>query len=293
VLRDGRVAGSGKISDLTAAELIRMMIGRAVKDEKLGTPRPTAGAEPVLRVRNLSRAGQVAGISFTLHEGEILGFYGLVGSGRTETARLIIGEQRPDAGEIFVRGRRADIRCIADSLERYRIGYVTENRKEEGLFLKQSVRSNVTLAIWPRLVGRLTRRINGRAETQVARRMVDSLAIKTSSLDQNVENLSGGNQQKVSIAKWLAAECDLLIIDEPTVGVDVGAKDQIHRLIWNLAQERGKAVIVISSDMPEIIRLAGRILIFKQGRIVGEVTGVNDPGSTYEQVSAKIGQCLA
>jgi ribose transport system ATP-binding protein len=249
--------------------------------------------QEVLRVENLCRAEKANDISFTLYEGEILGFYGLVGSGRTEVARLIIGEDHPDSGAIHVRGRRARIHSVADSLYRYRLGYVTENRKEEGLLLKSSVQTNITITVWQRMVNRFTRRINPMREAETAERMVGDLAIKTPGLGERTENLSGGNQQKVSIGKWLAADCDILIIDEPTVGVDVGAKEQIHRLIWDLAKKRRKSIVLISSDMPEIIKVASRILVFREQRIVGELTGVDDAGKTYEEVSSAIGQFLA
>jgi ribose transport system ATP-binding protein len=292
VLRDGRCAGTRSIQGLASDELVQMMIGRECKDTHLGTLDVDRGTE-VLRVENLCRAEKANDISFTLYEGEILGFYGLVGSGRTEVARLIIGEDHPDSGAIHVRGRRARIHSVADSLYRYRLGYVTENRKEEGLLLKSSVQTNITITVWQRMVNRFTRRINPLREAETAERMVGDLAIKTPGLGERTENLSGGNQQKVSIGKWLAADCDILIIDEPTVGVDVGAKEQIHRLIWDLAKKRRKSIVLISSDMPEIIKVASRILVFREQRIVGELTGVDDAGKTYEEVSSAIGQFLA
>jgi ribose transport system ATP-binding protein len=292
VLRDGRCVGTRDISDLTTNELITMMIGRECKDERLG-PLDVNRDREVLRAEHVVRAGKADDVSFRLYEGEILGFYGLVGAGRTELARILIGEDHPDSGDIYIRGQKAHIRSVADSLYRYRIGYVTENRKEEGLLLKSPLQTNLTLTIWRNIVHPLTRCISRRKEVEVADRMVRHLGIRATGLDQKTEDLSGGNQQKVSIAKWLAADCDILIIDEPTVGVDVGAKQQIHKLIWNLAKEQRRSVILISSDMPEIIRLSSRIVVFKDRRIVGELTGIDHEYKTYDEVSAAIGRYLA
>jgi ribose transport system ATP-binding protein len=211
-----------------------------------------------------------------------------VGAGRTELARILIGEDRMDSGRIFVRGREAAIRSVSDSLYRHRIGYVTENRKEEGLLPDDSVQTNLTLPIWPRLRHALTRRIDAAAETAVARRQVEALRIRPPALAQRVGRLSGGNQQKVSIGKWLAADCDILVIDEPTVGVDVGAKQQIHQLIWDLAGRAGKSIILISSDLPEIVRIANRLLVFREHRIVGEVRDIDVNRKTYAEVSREI-----
>jgi len=291
VLRDGRHIATRPIGELTRPELIKMMIGRECKEDHLGRVNLNPHKE-VLRVERLTRHGMIEDASFGLREGEILGFYGLVGAGRTELAKTLIGEYRMDAGRVIVRGETARIRSISDSLYRYRIGYLTENRKEEGLLLKDTVRANLTITVWPRMINKLTRFISGRQEDQTARKMVHDLEIRTPGLAQLVENLSGGNQQKVSLAKWLAADCDVLIIDEPTVGVDVGAKEQIHRLIRRLAEQERRSIILISSDMPEIIRLANRILVFRDRKIVGQVDDVDNPARTYDEISMAIGEYL-
>ena len=291
VLRDGRHVGTRRTSELARQELIHMMIGRECKEDHLGRVNFDPHRE-VLRVEHLTRHGKIEDASFSLREGEILGFYGLVGAGRTEMARVLIGEDRKSFGSVIVRGEPARIRSISDSLYRYRIGYLTENRKEEGLLLKDTVRANLTITVWPRMVNKFTRWINQRQEDRTAHEMVESLEIRTPGLAQIVENLSGGNQQKVSLAKWLAADCDVLIIDEPTVGVDVGAKEQIHRLIRRLAERDRKSIILISSDMPEIVRLANRILVFRDRRIVGEVDDVDNPDRTYDEISMAIGEHL-
>jgi ribose transport system ATP-binding protein len=291
VLRDGRLVGTRPIAGLARAELVRMMIGRDVAGAPLGRLDVDRGRE-MLRAEHIVRRGKVDDVSFSVFRGEILGFYGLVGAGRTELARCLVGEDGIDSGTVYVRGERAAIRSVADSLERYRLGYVTENRKEEGLLLAEPVRTNVTITIWPRLVRRLTRAISRSRELAATGDMIRALDIRTTGPEQRTEDLSGGNQQKVSIAKWLAAACDILIIDEPTVGVDIGAKEQIHRIIRDLACRERKAVILISSDMPEIIRLAGRILVFRDRRVVGEITDVDDGTRTYDEVSGAIGRYL-
>lgn len=292
VLRDGRLVRTASTGDITAEDLVQLMIGRECTAEHLGRLDVDWSRE-LLRADHVSRRGKTRDVSFTLHEGEVLGFYGLVGAGRTELARVLIGEDTIDSGAVYIRGRRARIRSVADGLYRHRMGYVTENRKEEGLLLSAPVRTNITVTIWSKIVHALTRRISRRQERQIAAGMVQSLAIKTSGLEQRTEDLSGGNQQKVSIAKWLAADCDILIVDEPTVGVDVGAKAQIHKLIWDLAKRDRKGIILISSDMREIIRVASRILVFRDHRIAAEIENVDHETRTYESVSAEIGKFLS
>jgi ribose transport system ATP-binding protein len=291
VLRDGRLVATRPIGELTQPELVRLMIGRDIRQAHLGRL-DAEGGRVLLQAEHIVRRGKVEDVSFAVREGEILGFYGLVGAGRTELARLLIGEDRPDSGTIIIRGHPARIRSVADSLERHGLGYVTENRKEEGLLLQEPVRANISIAIWPRLRGALTRYISRKREDAAARTMIERLNIQATGPEQKTEDLSGGNQQKICIAKWLAADCGILIIDEPTVGVDIGAKEQIHRLIWDLAKNGRKAVILISSDMPEIIRVASRILVFRDHRVAGEITGVDDESRTYESVSAEIGRYL-
>jgi ribose transport system ATP-binding protein len=287
VLRDGQLVGTKQIAELTTPELVKMMIGREVAQEHLGQLDVNQNSE-MLRAEHVKRKDKVDDVSFSLYEGEILGFYGLVGAGRTELARVLIGEDKPDSGAIYVRGEKAHIKSVADSLERFRIGYITENRKEEGLLMRSPVHTNVTITIWRRIVHPLTRSINRIKELGITRDMIRAMDIHTTGPDQRTESLSGGNQQKICIAKWLAADCDMLIIDEPTVGVDIGAKEQIHQLIWDLAKKQRKAIILISSDMPEIIKLSHRILVFRNHRIVGEIVDVDDATKTYDRLSMAI-----
>jgi ribose transport system ATP-binding protein len=180
---------------------------------------------------------------------------------------------------------------MADSLYKHRIGYVSENRKEKGLILGASIKTNIAVTVWSRLRGRLGA-INLAEEDAVAHEYMQALEVKATGPDQPVNRLSGGNQQKVSIAKWLAAQCDILIIDEPTIGVDIGAKEYIHQLIWDLANKQQKSIILISSDMPEIVNVARRILIFKDFHIVGEVRNDGPVPRSYDEVSHEIGRYL-
>lgn len=292
VLRDGALVGTYLTTAIEPRELVRLMIGRECDDEHLGILHPDRSKQ-VLRVQDLSRRGKAEHLNFSLHSGEILGFYGLVGSGRTELARILIGEDRLDSGSIYLQGRQIRVRNVSEALYGHRIGYVSENRKEEGLLLDDDVRTNLAMAVWPRLRKRFTRRIDRREEQRLAENYVATLGVKTPNLMQQVRNLSGGNQQKVSIGKWLAADCDILIIDEPTVGVDVGSKHQIHQLIWDLANKRGKSLIVISSDLPELVKISSRILVFKEHRIVGEVREIDSEKKTYRQVSEEIAPFLS
>ena len=289
VLRDGKAIGTRNIADIGSQDLVKMMIGREENIEHLGML--DIRDEVVLEVKGLGKAGMFEDMNLTLKKGEILGMYGLVGSGRTEFAKMICGADDFDRGEIYINGQRAVIRSMADAVYKYKLGYVTENRKEEGLVLPFSVNENMTMTILQDLTnkaGKISLK-KGRAKTA---EMIDKMEVKTPSQQTVVESLSGGNQQKVSIGKWLLAGCDILIIDEPTVGVDVGAKRHIHEIIWNLAKEEGKTIILISSDMTEMITLARRILVFKDFHISAEITGLNDREHTYDEVSTLIGNAM-
>jgi ribose transport system ATP-binding protein len=291
VLRDGRLIGTRPRRELDRNAIVEMMIGRAMVDRHRGLL-PVRQGGPVLEVLGL-RSEFFDGLDLVLHPGEILGLYGLVGSGRSELARTLIGEYPHTGGEIRVKGEPARIDSVHDALHRYGIGYVSENRKEDGLILSASVTTNIAITIWPKLARLVPGFFSPRRELERSRDMIERLEIRTPSPEQRVVNLSGGNQQKVSIAKWLVAGCDILIIDEPTVGVDVGAKAYIHELIWRMASEEGKSVILISSDMPEMISLARRIVVFKQFRIVAELSDLNAREQANEEIGRRIGAVLA
>lgn len=264
VLRDGEVVGTFDVSTVNESDLVRMMTGREVV--KTGSRSRLEAGEPVLEVENLSRRRVLRDVSFRLHAGEIVGVFGLVGAGRTELAHALIGADRPDSGRILLDGKEVMPSSPQHALK-LGIGLVPEDRKRHGLVLGMNVADNSTLAIWDRLA-RLGI-VDRRSLLASARESVDELRIKTPSLSALVENLSGGNQQKVVLAKWLATACKVLILDEPTRGVDVGAKAEIHELIRAIAS-RGKALIVISSELPEIMSVSDRLLVMRKGRIVGE-----------------------
>jgi ribose transport system ATP-binding protein len=292
VLRDGLCVGTEQIEDVDTHTLVKMMIGREAENESYGVL-DVDESKTVLETKGLYKEGKALDVSFTLHQGEILGFYGLIGAGRTETARLLIGEDSLTSGEIYIHGKKAHVKSVSDSLYSYNMGYITENRKEEGLLLESTVKTNIAITIWNKLTSKIFRAISPSRETEQAQKMVDAMAIKITGVNQVTNDLSGGNQQKVSISKWLAAGCDILIIDEPTVGVDVGAKEYIHKLIWDLADKDKKSIILISSDMPEMIKLASRILVFKDKQIIGEIDGINTATKHYGDISKQIGQYLA
>lgn len=268
VLRDGEHAGSSVPSKIDKAKLIEMMVGRSLEAEF-----PKESAEiglVILKVENLS-GGIVKDVSFFVRAGEVLGFAGLVGAGRTETMRLIFGADIPESGKIFIRNKEVNINNPGDAI-RNRICLLTEDRKGQGLILVHSARENFGL---PNL-DQFNRGIflDHKEEQKVFGRYVTKLQIKIRDQEQLVMNLSGGNQQKVVLAKWLAGNADIIIFDEPTRGIDVGAKYEIYLLINELAAQ-GKAIIIVSSELPEILGMSDRIIVMHEGRIKGEITEVN------------------
>ena len=286
VLRDGHNAATDeKLADISRDKLISFMIGRIQVITEL-PPKPVKREKPILDVRGLEAESGTAGVDFMLYRGEVLGLYGLVGAGRSELARALVGASRVTAGEVLIDGQPARVHSVSDALNKYHIGYVSENRKTEGLILPHTVLANVSITVWRR-IGKLFGWIQGSTERFIVKEYVSQLDIKTPSLLQIVRNLSGGNQQKVSMAKWLAADAEVLIIDEPTIGIDIKTKYALHELIWDLARQ-GKAILLISSDMPEMIRLADRILVMKGHRILGEIENTH----RYEEISAAIMQRL-
>ena len=278
VMRDGAVVGTVAAAETPIARIIAMMVGRELSDEAVAIPDLSA-AETALEVRGLSRGRELRDISFALRRGEILGFAGLMGAGRTELARAIFGAEPAEAGEIRVQGRPVTIRRPSDAV-RAGIGYLSEDRKQYGLALGLDVRANIAMASLPRYADRLGR-IDEGALGAIARDYVARLGIRTPSDRQEVRLLSGGNQQKVVIAKWLLRDCEVLIFDEPTRGIDVGAKAEIYRLLNDLAA-RGKAIIVISSELPEVLRLSHRIAVMCEGRLTGILPG----GAAQEEIMA-------
>ncbi len=266
VLRDGHWIATHDVKDVTREEIIRLMVGRELKHM---IPKEQAEiGEPALRVRNLSRKGVLHDINITVHKGEVLGIAGLVGAGRTELARCIFGADPFESGTVELFGKPVRIKSPQDAI-RMGIGLVTEDRKAQGLILGMVVRENITLANLPAVSA--FNFILAAREREVARKYVDDLQIKTPSIEQIVQNLSGGNQQKVVLAKWLFTNSKVLIFDEPTRGIDVGAKTEIYQLMNELAR-KGVAIIMISSELPEILGMSDRIVVMHEGRVTGELT---------------------
>ncbi len=267
VMRDGRTIATVAMADTDVAAIIHMMVGRALEENLRGVPPDTARNEIALEVRDLRRGGAIRDVSFSVRKGEILGFAGLMGAGRTEVARAVFGADAIDGGEIRVDGRAVRIRSPRDAVAAG-IGYLSEDRKQFGLATAMDVQANIAMTSMSRLL-RLGMFIDAPAVARTAEGYVRQLGIRTPSVAQPVKLLSGGNQQKVVIAKWLLRDCDILFFDEPTRGIDVGAKAEIHKLIDALAAQ-GKAIVVISSELPEILRLSHRVLVMCEGRVTGE-----------------------
>jgi ABC-type sugar transport system ATPase subunit len=266
VLRDGRHVVTAPAKELPEKDLVRAMIGRPLS-EYFPAHIAEARGDERLRVEGLSSPGRFHDVSFSLRAGEIVGLAGLVGSGRSELAQALFGLDPRATGRVVLGGEPLSLGDPRRALARG-LGYVPEDRKKQGLVLGLSVLENTTLPILKRLA-RLTF-VDHAAERALAREQGDRLRIKAPSLDAVVAGLSGGNQQKVVLAKWLAARCRVLLLDEPTRGVDVGAKAEIHGLVDALAAE-GNAVLLISSELPEILRLSTRVLVLREGRLVGEL----------------------
>jgi ABC-type sugar transport system ATPase subunit len=275
VLRDGQNAGDLETAEASPELVVRMMVGRELQDLFRKGEGVAETTKPILEVRGLSRepaesdpsAIALHNIDLELRPGEIVGLAGLVGSGRTELARAIFGADPSDRGQILIDGEAVDVRSPREAI-RHGIGLVPEDRKAQALILDLTVRENISLAN----LGRLTRLglVRLGLERKLGREFIDALRIRTPSLEQRVVNLSGGNQQKVVIAKWLALRPRVLIMDEPTRGIDIGAKAEVHGLMHELAKQ-GVAILMISSELPEILGMSDRILVMRQGHIAGEL----------------------
>jgi len=266
VFRDALRVGTERASDLTPDDVVRMMVGRELSQvfpEKAGCSSP----EPALRVTALTREPAFRDVSFTVRPGEIVGLAGLVGAGRTEVARAVFGADRPDSGRIELEGREIRVRSPEHAIAQG-IAYLPEDRKTQGLFIEMALRGN-TVAATLKKHSRLGFMVPS-LQTRTARTLMDRLRIRASSIMAEVNSLSGGNQQKVLFAKWLASEVKVFLVDEPTRGVDVGAKVEVYALLRVLARA-GVAFVVISSELPEIIGLSDRVLVMHEGRLAGEL----------------------
>jgi ribose transport system ATP-binding protein len=265
VLRDGKLVGTNSIETINEDKLIAMMVGRPI--EEMYVIEHAKPGEVVLEVKHLTRRPHFTEISFSLHRGEVLGLFGLVGSGRTDLLRTMFGAAQADSGEIWLKGKKVKIPTPTRAMA-LGIGLVPEERKLQGLAMPLSIRHNLNITIYDRLS--FAGVIDNKRERQQATKQVQELNIRTPSLEQVILNLSGGNQQKVAIGKWLSRDSNILLLDEPTSGVDVGAKVEIYHLVQELVK-RGKAVILCSSYLPEVIGLSDRILVMAEGRLTGEV----------------------
>lgn len=269
VMRDGQTIETLPAEGTSISKIISLMVGRELADAARVESKPET--KEALRVVNLNSGKTIRNVSFTLRKGEIIGFAGLMGAGRTEVARAIFGADPIDGGEIFVHGKKEVIASPRDAV-RLGLAYLSEDRKRFGLVTPMSVMDNITMASWPRFTKAAFWMRSG-ALRDMSMRYVEKLKIKTPSVEQETRLLSGGNQQKVVIAKWLTRECDILFFDEPTRGIDVGAKAEIYKLLQALAHQ-GRSIVVISSELPEVLRLSHRIIVMCEGRITGELPGI-------------------
>ncbi len=266
VYRDGEYVGSHHVCDIDTDKMVSMMVGRTLESIY-----PSKSAEilneELLKVTNFSQKDKFCDIEFSLRKGEILGFSGLIGAGRSELARAICGIDSKDSGEVFLNGKKVEIRDYKTAIGKG-LAYITEDRKGDGLFIDYNIRQNISAAALGKI--KKGRFLDDRKETKLAEDYVKKIKIKISSLKQLCSSLSGGNQQKVLFAKWLAVEPEILIIDEPTRGIDVGVRLEIYKILRDLC-DKGKGIIVISSDLPEVIGLCDRVIIMREGMISGIV----------------------
>jgi ribose transport system ATP-binding protein len=276
VMRDGQDIGTVNMKDVTIDQLITMMVGRTL--EKMDKPVRDHIGEVLLEVKNISWGNVVQNASFILRKGEILGFAGLVGAGRSELMRLLFGAEKMDAGRILLQGAQVEIHSPMQAIS-HGIGYLSEDRKRDGLVLSMGIDQNITMANLPRVCNGFF--LSRKKEQLEAKNSIQALNVATNSIHKLVKFLSGGNQQKVIIGKWLLTDCQVLIFDEPTRGIDVGARAEIYKLMNELAQ-LGKSIIMVSSDLPEIIRVSNRVIVMNQGRIAGEFE--NDGTITQEGI---------
>lgn len=268
VMRDSCYVDTVNTKDVEINKIISMMVGRQIY-ETSSIPQDASDKEIVLEVKNLNRGRVIKDVNFNLKKGEILGFAGLMGAGRTEVARAIFGADPYDSGEIYVNGEKVNIKTPKDAVK-HGIGYLSEDRKRYGLALGMDIEDNVVLASYENFTGPLGI-VNSSKTKAESEKMVNDLKVKTPSLKQKIRNLSGGNQQKVIIGKWLTRNSNILIFDEPTRGIDVGSKSEIYKLLNELA-EQGKSIIMISSELPEILRMSHRVVVMCEGRITGELS---------------------
>jgi ribose transport system ATP-binding protein len=283
VIRDGEYVKTLTTTETSIPEVISLMVGRKVDQDQRPEVRQLSN-EVVLKVEGISDSRLLRDVSFELRKGEILGFAGLMGAGRTELARAIIGADPKTAGKIFLRGKEVKIKSPSDAVKSG-IGYLSEDRKKYGLLLVQNVTFNVILSSIPSFSNKFGF-LKTKPAGAITRDAIKQLSIRTPSENQYLKNLSGGNQQKVVISKWLTRDCDILIFDEPTRGIDVGAKDEIYKLLTKLASE-GKSIIMISSELPEILRMSDRIAVMCEGKLTGIIDNKDSDQNKIMQLATK------
>ncbi len=264
VLRDGKLIGTYLKEDLNEQKLISLMVGRDIEFIKKSS---NIVGDILLDIRSITKKGNFKDISFKLHKNEILSITGLVGSGRTEVAKAIFGLNIPDSGEIYLRGEKRRI-SSPEAAMKYGISYVPENRQHEGLIMGQSIRKNMSISVLNQLKNKLGF-LNFKKEKAITNEMIEKLDVRAYSMNMLVRNLSGGNQQKVVLGKWIATKPEILIIDEPTNGIDVGAKSEIHKLLQSFA-DAGMGILMISSELPEVFAVSDRIIVMRRGRVAAE-----------------------
>ena len=268
IMRDGQYMGTYETGDMDRRKVISLMVGRNVEFERTGIT--SATDVPLLEVKSLSRRGNYKDISFTLHKGEILGITGLVGAGRTEMCETLFGLSKADSGQVVLNGKKVSFSNSSEAVKEG-FAFVPESRQTEGLVLENNVEENITINILDQLVGKLSI-VDKKQRSEKAKEYINMLNVKPPYPEMQVSKLSGGNQQKIVIAKWVATHPRVMVIDEPTNGVDVGAKQDIHNILRELAAQ-GIGVIMISSDLPEILAVSDRILVMRRGHIVAEFNG--------------------
>lgn len=287
VLRDGCWVRTDLVKDITENDLVSSMVGREIKDYFVHTSH--ARGEEMLRVENLSRGREFRNISFSAYAGEILGISGLVGAGRTEVMETIFGARKADSGAVYVQGKKVSFQSPKDAIE-HRIGMVTEDRRTTGLMLQAMVKENIVL---PSLVKhhKPFGMLDVKWENQIAQEYVTKLRVKTPTIETMIQNLSGGNQQKVILAKWLIANTCIMILDEPTRGIDVNAKTEFYALMSNFVQEGG-CIIMVSSELPEILGISDRVLVMREGEISGELPREQANEQTIIQLASQSSQAV-
>ena len=263
VMRDGEYVGTKVVKETNKDELIAMMVGRTLTNYYVRDFIPSK--EVILKVENLKDGDRVKDVSFELKKGEIIGFAGLVGAGRSEAMQAIFGLSKDTSGDIYIEGKKVNIKDPTDAIKNG-LALVPESRKEQGLYLLQDIKYNTTIEVLDKFIKNLN--VNSKKEAEITQEYIDMMATKTPSQEQVIGNLSGGNQQKVMIGRWLATNPKILIMDEPTRGIDVGAKSEIYRIMNDLVKQ-GVSIIMISSELPEIINMSDRVYVMAAGTIRG------------------------